>query len=436
MFWRVCYSLLGALLLPLLFVRLWWRGRKNPGYRKNIGERFGCYATTPLRNTIWIHAVSVGETRAAAPLIALLEQRYPESPIVLTHMTATGRATGETLFGNRITQFWLPYDYRFAVRAFFDHVQPKWALLMETEIWPNAITECARRRLPCFLVNARMSERSAARYARLASFTRPLFAMLTGIAAQTEDDAQRFRELGARDVTVTGNLKFDINVPENARSLGAVLRQRFCQKPGQRPVWIAASTRASANSSEEALLLDALQRQPDALPPRTLTVIVPRHPERFENVAAQLRARNLAFVKRSDEADVPPEVSFVLGDSMGEMFAYYAAADLAFVGGSLLPLGGQNLLEPLAMGASALIGSHTFNFKDISAAACAAGAVMRVSDADELIVRAGALLRSDETRNAMRDAGLRFLQEHRGAAERLAQWLGRYGAGISKKNNP
>lgn len=420
MFWRVCYALFGALLLPLLFVRLWWRGRKNPGYRKNIGERFGRYTTSPLRDTIWIHAVSVGETRAAAPLIALLEQRYPETPIVLTHMTATGRATGEALFGKRalgkdITQLWLPYDYRFAVRAFLDHVQPKWALLMETEVWPNVIAECSHRNIRCFLVNARMSEHSAAHYARFASFTRPIFAALTGVAAQTEDDAQRLRALGACNVTVTGNLKFDIDMPENARTLGAVLRQRF----GQRPVWIAASTR----DGEETLLLDALLRQPDALPPGTLTVIVPRHPERFESVAEQLRTRGLAFSKRSDDNDVPPEISFVLGDSMGEMFAYYTAADLAFVGGSLLPLGGQNLLEPLAAGTPALIGPHTFNFKDISDAACTVVAVKRVNDADALIVQVGALLRDNEARQTMRNAGLRFLEEHRGAAEWLVRWL-------------
>ncbi|MCL2296845.1 MAG: lipid IV(A) 3-deoxy-D-manno-octulosonic acid transferase [Proteobacteria bacterium] len=414
----MCYALLGALLLPLLFVRLWWRGRKNPGYRKNIGERFGRYTTPPLRDTIWIHAVSVGETRAAAPLIALLEQRYPDAPIVLTHMTATGRATGETLFGKRckhLTQLWLPYDYRFAVRAFLNHVQPKWALLMETEVWPNVIAECAQRSIPCFLVNARMSEQSAAHYARFASFTQPLFAALTGVAAQTEGDAQRLQVLGASNITVTGNLKFDIDMPENARTLGAILRQRF----GQRPVWIAASTR----DGEETLLLDALLRQPNALPPGTLTVIVPRHPERFENVAEQLRARGLAFIKRSDERDVPLEISFVLGDSMGEMFAYYTAADLAFVGGSLLPLGGQNLLEPLAAGTPALIGPHTFNFKDISDAACAIGAVKRVSDADALVAHVGTLLQDNEARQTMRNTGLRFLEEHRGAAERLVRWL-------------
>ncbi|MDR0251527.1 MAG: lipid IV(A) 3-deoxy-D-manno-octulosonic acid transferase [Burkholderiales bacterium] len=415
MFWRVCYSLLGVLLLPLLFARLWWRGRKNPGYRKNIGERFGRYAMPPMRDTIWIHAVSVGETRAAAPLIALLEQRYPDTPIVLTHMTATGRATGEALFGKRVTQLWLPYDYRFAVRAFLDHVRPKWALLMETEMWPNAISECAHRNIPCFLVNARMSERSALHYTRFASFTRPVFAALTGVAAQTEDDAQRLRTLGARNVTVTGNLKFDIDMPENARTLGAVLRQRF----GQRPVWIAASTR----DGEETLLFDALLHQPNALPPEALTVIVPRHPERFENVAEQMRARGLAFAKRSDESDVPPDVSFVLGDSMGEMFAYYTAADLAFVGGSLLPLGGQNLLEPLAAGIPVLIGPHTFNFKDISHTACTVGAAKRVNDADTLIAQAGALLQDNEARRVMRNSGLRFLEEHRGATERLVRWL-------------
>ncbi len=417
MIWRGLYTLLGWLLMPLLVLRLYWRGRKSPGYRAHIGERFGCYCTPPLHGSIWIHAVSVGETRAAAPLIAQLEKRYPDKPILLTHMTATGRATGAALYGNRVIQAWLPYDYRFTVRRFLKHFSPDIALLMETEVWPNVIDECRRAAIPCFLINARMSERSARGYQRFASFSRPMFAALSGVAAQTENDATRFAALGAEYIIVTGNLKFDIHALETMCALGKEFRQRFGGE--NRPLWVAASTR----EGEETLILDALSRRADALPKNLCTIIVPRHPERFETVAALLDERHSPYVRRSENCVVSPDVSFVLGDSMGELFAYYAAADLAFVGGSLLPFGGQNLLESISVGVPTLIGTHTFNFQYISDAACQSGAARRVHDADELVADVANLFDHPQQRQKMREAGYQFLAQHRGATDKLMQWL-------------
>ncbi len=413
---RALYTLLWYVALPWLPVRLWWRGRREPGYRTRIGERFGRYrADAPAaRGIVWIHAVSLGETRAAAPLIARLAQEMPGATILLTHMTATGREAGRTLFGDRVVQAWLPYDVPFAVRAFLARFAPRAGLLMETEVWPNLTAACAAAGVPLFLVNARLSARSLAGYRRFARLTRPMFAALAGVAAQTADDASRLAAAGATGVAVTGNLKFDVEAPPGAADAGRALRARF---GAARPVLLAASTR----DGEEALLLDALAR--NALPAATLVVIVPRHPQRFDAVAALLAARGVAYVRRSAGADTPPDVRVVLGDTLGELPAYYAAADVAFVGGSLLPLGGQNLLEALAAGTPTLVGPHTFNFTDAAAKAVAAGAALRVADADALVGEAAALLSDPARRALMRDAAGAFLAAHRGATQRLWAWL-------------
>ena len=414
---RGVYSLLICLALPLLPLRLWWRGRREPGYRERIGERFGRYADAPAgaaEEVLWVHAVSLGETRAAAPLIARLARERPHARLLLTHMTATGRQAGRELYGEQVTQAWLPYDVPFAVNAFLAHFAPRACLLMETEVWPNLTAACARRGVPVFLVNARLSARSHAGYRRFAALTQPMFASLAGVAAQTEPDAARLRDAGARDVAVTGNLKFDVEVPPSARALGHALRERF---GAARPVFLAASTR----EGEEALLLDALARRP--LPARTLTVIVPRHPQRFTAVADLLAARGLRYVRRSSDAPVPPDAGIVLGDSLGELLAYYAAADVAFVGGSLLPLGGQNLIEPIAVGTPTLVGPHTFNFAEAANAAVAAGAALRVANAEALTAEVSALLEDPARREAMREAAVAFHATHRGAAERLWHWL-------------
>jgi 3-deoxy-D-manno-octulosonic-acid transferase len=413
---RALYNTLWWLALPWLPLRLWWRGRREPGYREKIGERFGSYASGPstARDVLWIHAVSLGETRAAAPLVARLLRECPRATIHLTHMTATGRESGAALAGDRVVQAWLPYDVPFAVREFLARFAPRAGLLMETEVWPNLTHACADAGVALFLVNARLSERSLRGYRRFASLTQPMFAALAGVAAQTAADAARLRDAGARDVAVTGNLKFDVAVSDDAQARGHALRLRF---GAQRPVWLAAQTR----DGEEALLLDALPRAD--LPPGTVTVIVPRHPQRFDEVAALLAARGVRFVRRSEGADLPADVDVVLGDTMGELLVYYCAADTAFVGGSLLPLGGQNLIEAIAVGIPTLVGPHTFNFAEAAAQAIAADAAVRVQDADSLLAEIGELLRDPLRRARMKDAALAFHAAHRGATDRLWAWL-------------
>jgi 3-deoxy-D-manno-octulosonic-acid transferase len=411
---RTVYTLLWYLALPWLPLRLWWRGRREPTYRERIGERFGRYrddAASAGPGVLWIHAVSLGETRAAAPLIARIQRDQPQATILLTHMTATGRDAGRALYGDRVVQAWLPYDLPFAVRRFLARFEPRAGLLMETEVWPNLVAECATRGTPLFLVNARLSQRSLRGYRRVATLTQPMFASLAGVAAQTAADAARLAQAGARGVTVTGNLKFDAD--SNAAS-GAPLRERF---GATRPVFLAASTR----DFEEALLLDALVQNP--LPPRTLTVIVPRHPQRFAEVAQLLSSRGIEFVHRSAQQAVPEDLSFVLGDSLGELPAYYAAADVAFVGGSLAPLGGQNLIESIAVGTPTLVGPHTFNFAEATEQAVAAHAALRVANASELIVTVSALIDDPARRARMKEAALAFHAAHRGAADRLWAWL-------------
>jgi 3-deoxy-D-manno-octulosonic-acid transferase len=411
---RVLYNLLGYAALPFLPARLWLRGRREPGYRSAIAERFGRYsaprADAPL---VWIHAVSVGETRAAVPLVQRLTETYPAATILLTHMTATGRETGRALFGERVVQAWLPYDLPFAVEGFLAHFRPAAGFLIETELWPNLVAKTRGAGVPLFLVNARLSEQSAKAYARFSALTRPMLERLSGIAAQSEADAARLSSLGATHPFVTGNLKFDVSVPDAALSLARELKLRF----GSRPVWVAASTR----DGEETLIVDALARARQ--PRETLLVIVPRHPQRFEAVADLLRDRGLPFARRSENRPVTADTTVVLGDSMGEMLAYYAASDLAFVGGSLLPLGGQNLIEPLAVGTPVLIGPHTFNFSDAAQGAVSAGAARRVADADELLAEVTRLLSNPKALGAMRDRARSFHAAHRGAADRLWQWL-------------
>ena len=411
---RAVYTLLWYLALPWLPLRLWWRGRREHGYRERIGERFGAYRGTTRAPVLWVHAVSLGETRAAVPLVERIRRAHPDATLLLTHMTATGRAAGHALFGDSVVQAWLPYDVPFAVRSFLRHFRPRAGMIVETELWPNLVALAAHAGVPLYLVNGRLSERSARGYARVAALAQPMLASLAGIAAQSAADAARFTALGASPPVVTGNLKFDLEIPDAALALGRELRARCA---AERPVWVAGSTR----DGEEALILDALLRR--ALPGAALTVIVPRHPQRFDAVAQLLRQRGIPFVRRSDNAPVPADVGVLLGDSMGEMLGYYAAADVVFVGGSLVPLGGQNLIEPIALARPTLIGPHTFNFAEATANALAAGAARRVDDADALIAEVGALLADRARRAAMGEAALAFHAAHRGAGQRLWSWL-------------
>jgi 3-deoxy-D-manno-octulosonic-acid transferase len=412
---RQAYRLLLWLSAPWLLLRLWRRGAHEPGYRQDIGQRFGHYRREAPGNvkSIWLHAVSVGETRAAEPLLRALRESYPQHTLLITHMTATGRETARQLYGTwpNVEFAWLPYDYPSAVRKFLQHFKPALGIIMETEIWPNLLRECKEVGVPVMLANARLSEGSARGYRRLGILAKEALSDFSAIAAQTEDDRQRLKELGASaaDVSVTGNLKFDAPIPTAPQ--GAGLREII----GQRHVLLAASTR----EGEEALILDALGKNP--LPPDTLLLIVPRHPQRFDEVAKLIEQRGLKYTRRSalgPSAKLPADVQLLLGDSMGEMPNYYRAADCAYIGGSLVPLGGQNLIEACALGVPVLIGLHTFNFAQAAENAVTAGAALRVADADDLLLQAARLLNDGIFRQRIREAGLAFVAAHRGATAR------------------
>jgi 3-deoxy-D-manno-octulosonic-acid transferase len=407
MIWRLGYRLLLWLLFPWVLMHLWWRGRRQPGYREHIPERFGWYQARPGRPVIWLHAVSVGETRAAEPLVRALAARYPGHELLLTQMTPTGRETAQQLFGGMATIVYLPYDYRGAVARFLARFRPRLGILMETEIWFNLVECCARESVPLLLANARLSEKSARGYELVAPLTRAALGGLAAVSAQTREDAERLERLGARGVEVTGNLKFDVALPPQMLALGAQLKQRI----GQRPVLLAASTR----EGEEELVLEALSCiRVEGL----LLLLVPRHPQRFDEVAALLARRNLSYLRRSDNRALPPDCRVLLGDSMGEMPAYYVACDLAFIGGSLLPYGGQNLIEACAVGRPLLFGRHMYNFAEASRLAVAAGAAIEVADATMLGERVGQLLADQATLARMSQAALAFSRAHQGATAR------------------
>jgi len=394
-----------------------WRARRQPAYLEHIPERFGYYRQPAEQPLIWVHAVSVGETRAAEPLIRALQREYPQHRILLTHMTPTGREAGEALYGDTVLRCYLPYDYPGAVARFLDHFRPRVGLLMETEVWSNLIHACRERQIPLYLVNARLSEKSFGKYRQFAKLTRASLRELTAIAAQTADDAQRLAALGAENAVIAGNLKFDIELPVAQLKLGEAWRKRYGES---RPVLLAASTR----DGEEDLLLSRL----GALEaPFALLVIVPRHPQRFDAVAALIERHGIRYQRRSREEPVAPDTRVVLGDSMGEMFAYYAACDVAFIGGSLLPFGGQNLIEACAAGKPVLFGPHTYNFAEAAEGAIAAGAALRVADADELMRKAQQLLTDAGAAARMGEAGRAFGKAHQGATRRvmeLIRWSG------------
>jgi len=410
---RFGYTLLLYLLLPRVIWHLLWRARKQPAYLKHIPERFGYYSQKSTKRVLWVHAVSVGETRAAQPLIAALQARYPDHPILLTHMTPTGAEAGEALFGESVLRCYLPYDYPGAVARFIDHFRPRMGIVMETEIWANLIHTCRERAIPLYLVNARLSEKSYSRYRRFGELTRASLHELSAIAAQTADDASRLESLGAEKVTVTGNLKFDILPPQPQVDLGRKWRERF---GARRPVLLAASTR----DGEEALLLDVLDR---IAVPQLLTLIVPRHPQRFEEVAALIERRGIPFQRRSRDERIAAGTRIVLGDTMGEMFAYYAACDLAFIGGSLLPFGAQNLIEACAAGVPVVIGPSTYNFAEATELAAAAGAARRVQDAADLAREATNLLASPRRLREMSEAATAFARAHQGATDKVMALL-------------
>ena len=419
---RTLYTALFYLGLPLVAIRLWLRARKAPAYAKRIGERFTYRMPTLQPGGIWVHAVSVGESIAAAPMIRALLERYPTLPITVTCMTPTGSERIQALFSNepRIQHCYLPYDLPCAAARFLDRVQPRLAVIMETELWPNHIHQCAKRGIPVALANGRLSQRSAKGYGRFSKLTAPMLAEMSLLAVQTEAEAQRFRDLGARSETVevTGSIKFDLTIDPQLLQRAAELRSQW--QAQDRPVWIAAST----HEGEDEVVLDAhrrlLGRHPDAL-----LILVPRHPERFNSVFDLCQREGFATVRRSTGANVDAQTSVLLGDTMGELLFLYALADSAFVGGSLMPNGGHNLLEPAALAKPVLSGPHLFNFLDIAAQLRDAGALAEVDDAEGLAVEVQRLFELPRDAQRMAEAGLAVMRRNQGALQRLLDSLGR-----------
>lgn len=413
---RAGYTLLLALLLPAVLLRWRWRARREPLYGQHWNERLGRGDAGVLPGRVWLHAVSLGETRAAAPLVAELRRRQPGLRLLLTHGTATGRAAGAALLEPGDLQCWLPYDLPGAVGRFLRRHRPALGLVMETEVWPNLMHAAAAQGVPMVLVNARLSARSLARGQRLRTLLQPALASFTRVLAQTRDDAQRLRAGGAGTVDVMGNLKYDLAPDPVLLQRGSDWRRVLA-----RPVVLAAVTR----EGEEAPLLAAWAA---LAAPRPLLLLVPRHPQRFDEVAALAAGAGLRTLRRSGfGGDSPPAVALDadvwLGDSVGEMPLYYGCADVALLGGSYAPLGGQNLIEAAACGCPLLIGPHTFNFAEAAELSLAAGASERVPTV-EAAVRRAVELAADAAGRSRRDAmaahALAFAAQHRGAAGRMA----------------
>ena len=399
--WRFAYTIALYALVPFALARLWWLGRREPGYRRRVAERFGRYRDGAGERLLWVHAVSVGEARASAELVRALGAANPKREILVTCTTAAGRETLKEVHGESVRIAWLPYDTPGAVRRFLEHYRPGLGILVETEIWPNLVAECREFGVPVLLANARMSEKSAEGYRRLSGLTRPALAALGAVGAQSAEDAERLRALGARRVEVLGNLKFDSSLDAAKAEEGRAWRARV-----GRPVLLLASTR----EGEERMLLEVLPR--DA---RALVVVVPRHARRFNEVAL------LAQSRRSRDA-LPREADRIhLGDTMGEMDFYYSAADVAVMGGSFAGLGGQNLIEACAAGVPVVLGPSMFNFSEATRLALEAGAAVQATNAAEAVETALSLLEDSEKRKTMGAAGITLCALHRGATQRHLQ---------------
>ena len=413
---RVLYNLLIFLLQVPLAVYWLVRALLNRRYRDRIGNRFG-FGYPTLDRCLWIHAVSVGEVQAAAPLVHAIRRYFPDHPMLMTTVTPTGAARVEALFGDDVIHCYIPFEMPTAVDRFFDALKPELALIMETEIWPNLYRGCGERDIPLILVSARISPRSVDKYRRFLPLFRETLSHGIIIAAQSEADAERFRSLGASAVRtwVTGNIKFDIDVPEGLAEEGAALRRELF---GPRPVWVAAST----HDKEEQQVLEAhellLRDYPDLL-----LVLVPRHPERFDQVSDLIDKRKLARVRRTENRPCSASTAVFLGDTMGELPLFYAASDIAFVGGSLVPIGGHNLLEPAALGLPVVSGPHVYNAQDISDMFIEVGACRIVNDATELAAAVAELLAAPQLAAERGGLGREILEKNRGSLQRLLALL-------------
>lgn len=407
------YQILWQIAPPVIRYYLRRRAQKNPAYAEHWAERFGQPHPSPVTGAVWLHAVSVGETRAAQPLIAALRRRFPDAPLLITQMTPTGRATAQSLYPDAQCRY-LPYDHRDWVAQFLREHRPLFGVVMETELWANLLNEAHRQKIPMFVANARLSEKSARGYRRIDTLIRPALQTLAGCLAQTEEDAERLRQLGAANVSVCGNSKYDIAPPEDKIELAAQWRQHL----GRRRVFVAASTREKDGTDEAHEILRAWRQHGCA---DDLLVLVPRHPERFGAAAEYAQSLGLTVQKRSSGEAVAPNTQVWVGDSMGEMFAYYALADAVFVGGSLVDTGCQNIIEPMSCGKPVLFGPSVYNFQAACTGALAFGAAWQIASADELVQTVYRWWQNPEEAAALAQRAVQFVAQHKGASERMAQ---------------
>lgn len=403
---RYLYSALFYLALPFLFIRLWWRSLRQPVYRQRLGERIG-FTPVTFKSCMWVHAVSVGESIAAIPLIKLLQNRYPDLPMVVTTMTPTGGERIKTALGETVTHLYIPYDLPGAMHRFLRRINPVIGIIMETELWPNLIAACQQRQIPVCLVNARLSAKSAAGYQRIASLSRAMLQQLTFIATHGHADAERFLALGAdpKKLIVTGSIKFDLELPASLPAKIAELKASL----GSRPSWVAAST----HEGEEEIILAAHQKIREQHP-QALLILVPRHPNRFDTTA-KLAAQGFTVARRSLQQAVTAETAVYLGDTMGELLLLYGAADISFVGGSLIQRGGHNILEPAALGKPIVTGESSFNFAEITALFIAENALIKVADADSLAKKISWLMQEEAACKQMGARALDVMAKNRGA---------------------
>ncbi|GAA3926574.1 lipid IV(A) 3-deoxy-D-manno-octulosonic acid transferase [Litoribacillus peritrichatus] len=411
------YSVLWYLILPLVLLRLAYRAWQAPAYGKRIFERFGLFKYQEARESIWVHAVSVGETLAAAPLVKQLQQKYPDCQIVMTTMTPTGSERVRALFGDSVFHVYAPYDFPLAVKRFFRRIRPKAVIIMETELWPNTLKIAKSQDIPVILANARLSERSANGYRRVGFVAEEMLSCLSLVAAQNEADAERFKSLGLTDdqLYVTGSIKFDIQLPENLTEQGYELRRLLGE---DRDILIGAST----HEGEESQLLDLYQQLKRVLP-ELLLVLVPRHPERFRSVGQLVIRRGLNMARRSKGDLCLPDTDVYLGDTMGELMMMYQASDVAFIGGSLIEHGGHNPMEPAALAKPILTGSHTFNFDEIMKMMVSAGSVLQIQNGIELMSEVQNVFTDADLYQTMSKAGIDVVKKNQGALKYLIELI-------------
>lgn len=414
---RQLYTLIFSLALPFVLLRLYWRGFRAPEYRRRWRERLGYYPGEPLDDVVWFHAVSVGEAEAAFPLIRLMLSNYPDLRVLVTCTTPTGSARIQTVLADQVQHVYLPYDLPWIVERFMQQFRPRLAVFLEKEVWPNLFAACAERQIPLFIVNARLSSRSARAYQKIPSLIGPALRYATLIAAQTEDDRTRFVTIGAdaERVQVLGNIKFDLTIDDDVLLAGRLLKQQMF---AGRLVWIIASS----HHDEESQLFPVYKTLKSQIP-HLLLMIAPRHPERFQSVAKLCAEQGLTVVCRSSGQAVDTATDIYLADSMGELKMLYASADVAFVGGSLVPVGGHNVLEPAAVGVPVLFGSQMFNFQDVADRMLQARAALQCHSADAVGAAILNIQQSAELREQLAENAKRFVQVNQGATARVRQLL-------------